>query len=369
MPVFEHLTVGLAERSYPILIGDSLLADILSHISPLKLQKKLFIITDQTVAPLYLDLLQNTLIQGGYEVEAVILKAGEQSKSFSTLETVLNTILSHQPERKSTLIALGGGVIGDLTGFVASILLRGINFIQIPTTLLAQVDSSVGGKTGINTAFGKNLVGSFYQPRLVLADISLLSSLPKRDLLSGYAEVVKYGLINNPDFFSWLEQQEDAIREGQQAILTQCVKISCNSKAAIVEADERESGVRALLNLGHTFGHALEAETGFGSQLLHGEAVAIGMVMAFQLSVRLGLCPETDLARVIAHFIKVGLPVTLTDIQKEWNIEALISHMYQDKKTEDGKLVFILTNGIGKAFIAKDIQAMEVKTMLEELVS
>lgn len=368
MEISHRLTVGLEERSYDIVIGEGLLAEAVSFLAPLKLQPKLFIITDKTVAALYLESFTVALTKAGYNVQAAVLEAGEQSKNFATLEYVLDSIMAHQPDRKSTLIALGGGVMGDLTGFAASILLRGVNFIQVPTTLLAQVDSSVGGKTGINTRFGKNLVGSFYQPRLVLADIALLASLPQRELLAGYAEVVKYALINQPEFFTWLETQEDAIKAGDKNVLAECVRVSCTSKAAIVEADEREGGVRALLNLGHTFGHALEAETGFGDRLLHGEGVAIGMIMAFQLSVKLGLCKPEDLARVEAHFKAVGLPCYLQDIQANWGPEALLSHMYQDKKTEGGKLVFILARGIGQAFIARDVDAKDVLGLLKELV-
>ncbi len=365
----QQITVQLDERSYNILIGEGLLQSIATHLADIvKLQQKLFVVTDSTVASLYLAPLMSALTEAGYMAEAVVLDPGEQSKSFATLETLLDAILQHQPDRKSTLIALGGGVIGDLTGFAASILLRGVPFIQIPTTLLSQVDSSVGGKTGINTRFGKNLIGSFYQPKLVLADTGALSSLPMQELLAGYAEVVKYGLINNAPFFDWLETNAAAIQARDNSFITECVKISCESKAAIVEADEREGGIRALLNLGHTFGHALEAETGFSSRLLHGEAVAIGMVLAFRLSVQLGLCDEEELTRVITHLQKVGLPTSPFDIQAEWNMDALISHMYQDKKTEGGKLVFILARAIGEAFIAKDVEEQQVRTMLASMV-
>jgi 3-dehydroquinate synthase len=255
-------------------------------------------------------------------------------------------------------------VIGDITGFAAACLLRGVRFVQIPTTLLSQVDSSVGGKTGINSAYGKNLIGAFYQPSLVLADISALATLPVREKLAGYSEVLKYGLIGDADFFSWLEKNGQAVMAGESAALTYAVTHSCKAKAAIVASDETEQGIRALLNFGHTFGHALEAETGFSDQLLHGEAVAIGMVLAFEVSVRLGLCPKADLERLRAHYRQLQLPETLPTIKKQWDTEALIQHMTRDKKAKNGQLTLVLTRGIGQAFTQHDVSPQLVREVL-----
>jgi 3-dehydroquinate synthase len=274
-------------------------------------------------------------------------------------------LLELKVERSSTLIALGGGVIGDVTGFAAAVLLRGIDCVQIPTTLLAQVDSSVGGKTGINTRRGKNLVGSFHQPRLVLADTGVLSTLPRRQLLAGYAEIVKYGLIGDPDFFAWLEGHGSAVIDGDPAARRHAVKASCAAKAAIVAADERERGTRALLNLGHTFAHALEAEVGYGDELLHGEAVSIGIVMAFELSARLNLCPWEDAARARRHLAAMGLPTGLdTENGRFWNTTNLVEHMSRDKKVKGGRISFVLARGIGQAFLSDDVAAAEVEALL-----
>jgi 3-dehydroquinate synthase len=271
-----------------------------------------------------------------------------------------------KPDRSTTLVALGGGVVGDITGFAASVLLRGVNFIQIPTTLLAQVDSSVGGKTGINSAHGKNLIGSFHQPQLVIADISLIASLPEREKMAGYAEMMKYGLINDTNFFSWLEQNANAMMKGDANLLTQGVIASCKAKSAIVSADEKEQGQRALLNFGHTFGHALEAETGFSNTLLHGEAVAIGMMLAFRLSVKMGLCSVPDYDRVRAHYQAMNLPDSPLCIQPKWDVDALVEHMEHDKKNRGGHLTLILTHGIGKAFIANHMEASQLRAFLHE---
>jgi 3-dehydroquinate synthase len=348
------LTLDLGKRSYDILIGENLFDKIPAHI-PLK---KTFIVTDKNVAAKHLKKLEAVLKKAGIAYKTKILSAGEQTKSFKNLQDVCEFLLKNKVERKTTIIALGGGVIGDLSGFAASIVLRGINFIQVPTTLLSQVDSSVGGKTAVNSAHGKNLVGSFYQPKLVVADTSTLKTLPKREFLSGYAEVVKYGLINRPDFFAWLDKND--IRKNIEKVVYE----SCKSKAEIVSQDEREGDVRALLNLGHTFGHAFEAETGYSSKLLHGEAVALGMVCAFKFSHQLGLCPKGDVEKVIAHFKKVGLPIDPRKYLKKWDVKKLISHMKSDKKVKDGKMVFILAKGIGKSFIADNIKETELKKFL-----
>ncbi len=286
----------------------------------------------------------------------------------------MNALLDQRPDRKTTLVALGGGVVGDLTGFAASVLLRGVDFIQVPTTLLAQVDSSVGGKTGINTRHGKNLVGAFYQPRLVLADTDVLDTLPRRELLAGYAEVAKYGLIDDPAFFEWCENNAADLLNGDAAKRTYAIEQSCRAKARVVAADERETtDLRALLNLGHTFAHALEAETGFGPDLLHGEAVGAGMAMAFDLSAKLGLCPAGDAQRVRAHLGAVGLPVRLRaiggDNKRRWDAARLIDHMRGDKKAEAERLTFVLARGIGKAFVTRDVDEGQLRGLLDAAVA
>jgi len=274
--------------------------------------------------------------------------------------------LEKKIERSTTLIALGGGVIGDLVGYTAASVLRGLPFIQVPTTLLSQVDSSVGGKTGINTHHGKNLVGAFYQPKLVLADTATLNTLDRRQLLAGYAEVVKYGLIDDLEFFEWLELHAQALIDGDMDKRRHAVLTSCAAKARVVAEDEREGGRRALLNLGHTFGHALEAETGYGDALLHGEAVSIGTVMAFELSQNMDLCPGQDTGRVAAHFDAVGLMADLSHLDTQgWTAEALLDHMSRDKKVEGGKLTFILTHGIGQAFISREVNVDALRALLD----
>lgn len=358
----QTLNVALDSRAYDILIGEGLLEKAGALMLPVLPQKRVIVVTDTEVAPRHLAPLVASLAKEGIRHTVIPLPNGESSKSFAMLERLLDTIMQEQPERKTTLIALGGGVIGDLVGFAASILLRGVPFIQIPTTLLAQVDSSVGGKTGINTKFGKNLVGAFYQPKLVIADTGVLNTLPLRQKQAGYAEIVKYGLIEDLPFFEWLEKNGQNVIAGDAQAVMRAVRISCQQKADTVIADEREAGKRALLNLGHTFGHALEAETGFGAELLHGEAVALGMVLAFRLSVAKGLCPAADAARVETHLAAVGLPTEITSIRKEWDIPALIHHCQQDKKVADGKMTFILARGIGKSFITQDVTREELES-------
>ena len=366
----DTISVDLGDRAYDIVVGTGLLSDAGSHIAPLVKIQPVIIVTDEHVAALHLATVRASLSAAGIATETIVLKAGESTKEFAGLEFLTSAILDLAPERASTLIALGGGVVGDITGFAASVILRGIDFIQIPTTLLSQVDSSVGGKTGINTRHGKNLVGSFYQPRLVLADTSVLDSLPRRELLAGYAEVVKYGLLGYPDFFSWLETNGAAILAGDNDARRHAVMTSCDAKAKIVAGDEREMGRRALLNLGHTFAHGLEAETGFGARLLHGEAVSIGMVMAFDLSMRLGLCPAKDAARVKRHFAAVGLPMGLDAVAGQtWSSDALINHMRLDKKVRDGRITFILARGIGDAFIANDVSLKDVEALLDNAIA
>jgi 3-dehydroquinate synthase len=368
------IRVELAGRSYDIAIGPGLIDQAGALCRPLLAAPKVTIVSDETVAPLYGARLAASFDKAGVKASTVTVPAGETSKEFGAFGKLMNELLDQRPDRRTTLVALGGGVVGDLTGFAAAVLLRGVDFIQVPTTLLAQVDSSVGGKTGINTRHGKNLVGAFYQPRLVLADTEVLDTLPKRELLAGYAEVAKYGLIDDPDFFAWCETNGDAVLAGDAAKRTYAIEQSCLAKARIVAADERETtDLRALLNLGHTFGHALEAETGFGGELLHGEAVGTGMAMAFDLSARLGLCPQADADRVRRHLGAVGLPMRLRaiggDNRRKWEAARLIEHMRGDKKADGGKLTFILARGIGKAFVTREVDEAALRSLLDDAIS
>lgn len=370
MTSFDSLEVSLGERAYDIKVGSGLLAQAGTLMAPVLRHKSVFVVTDEEVAALHLPTLEAALGAAGITFNSLVLPAGEQTKCFAKLEEVIDHLLAAGVERSSCLIALGGGVIGDLTGFAAAVTLRGLDFIQIPTTLLSQVDSSVGGKTGINTARGKNLVGSFHQPKLVLADMEVLETLPEREFLAGYAEVVKYGLINDPGFFAWLEENGPALIAGDRDLRRQAVLTSCRAKADIVAQDERESGLRALLNLGHTFGHAFEAEAGYGGGLIHGEAVALGMVMAFDLSVQMGLCPAADAARVRQHLKGSGLPVELSEIGTNvrsggWESSKLVAHMMRDKKVAQGRITFVLARGIGAAFLERDVELDRVGTLLE----
>jgi 3-dehydroquinate synthase len=368
------IRVDLAGRSYDIAIGPGLIDRAGELSRPLLAASRVVIVSDETVAPLYGARLAASFDKAGVTSASVTVPAGESSKEFASFARLMNELLDRRPDRRTTLVALGGGVVGDLTGFAAAVLLRGVDFIQVPTTLLAQVDSSVGGKTGINTRHGKNLVGAFYQPRLVLADTEVLDTLPRRELLAGYAEVAKYGLIDDPDFFAWCEANGAGVLAGDPARRAYAIERSCLAKARIVAADERETtDLRALLNLGHTFGHALEAETGFGSELLHGEAVGAGMAMAFDLSVRLGLCPPGDAERVRRHLGAVGLPMRLRaiggDNRRAWDAARLIDHMRGDKKAADGKLVFVLARGIGKAFVSREVDEAALRGLLDDAIS
>lgn len=363
----ERVHVALpGGRGYDILIGQRLLAEAGAHIAPFIKEKRVIVVTDETVARRYLHAFSNALSIQGITCTPVIVPPGEGSKSLTQLGKVLETILELSITRNTVLVALGGGVIGDLTGFAASILLRGIDFIQIPTTLLAQVDSSVGGKTGVNAKTGKNLIGSFHQPLLVLADVAALATLPERERKAGYAEIVKYGLIRDAAFFDWCEQNGAKVIANDAEAVTYAVKASCEHKAQVVAADEKEQGERALLNFGHTFGHALEAETGYSDVLLHGEAVAIGMVLAHQFSTAPGLCPETDTKRVIAHFKSIGLMTSPLDVRKDWDVDAIMHHFTRDKKATQNSLNFILTRGIGKAYVAKDVAAERLREFLQQ---
>ncbi|TVR81595.1 MAG: 3-dehydroquinate synthase [Rhodospirillales bacterium] len=364
------LRVELGDRSYDVVVGSDLLTTVGARLKPLLPTSRVVVVTDETVAPLYLAVVQGSLDEAGVAHQSVVLPTGERTKDFAHLEHLCERILVGGIERSSTVLALGGGVVGDIAGFAAGILLRGLGYVQVPTTLLAQVDSAVGGKTGINSRHGKNLVGLFHQPRLVLADVGTLATLDRRQRLAGYAEVVKYGLIGDPGFFAWLEQAGGSVVAGDIQAQQRAVVTSCAAKAAVVAADEREAGQRALLNLGHTFGHALEAETGFGDRLLHGEAVAIGMVLAFDLSVRLGLCEEDHAGRVRRHLAAVGLPTQVPRLDgRPLSAAALLQHMTRDKKVRDGRLTFVLARGIGRAFVARDVRMDVVHALLRDAVA
>jgi 3-dehydroquinate synthase len=362
----ERLRVDLGERSYDIVVGAGLIARVGGLIAPVLQRPRVFVVTDETVAERHLPAMERALADADITVDSLVLPAGEHTKDFGHLQNLVDALLERGVERRDTLIAFGGGVIGDLVGFAAAITLRGLAFIQVPTTLLAQVDSSVGGKTGINSVHGKNLVGAFHQPTLVLADTDVLDTLPKRELLAGYAEVVKYGCIDDSAFFTWLETHGVDAIEGDRSARRRAIVRSCARKAAIVAQDEREStGMRALLNLGHTFGHALEAECGYTNELLHGEGVAIGMVLAADLSVELGYCSAGDAARIRHHLAAVGLPTGFAHLPgRVVAPDRLVAHMHKDKKVQDGRLTFILLRGIGHAFRCRDVAPSAVHTLL-----
>jgi len=361
----DILNVDLGERSYPIHIGASLLTNAAAILKPHIGDGRVAIITDETVADLHLQTLLSGLDVSGIEI--IVLPTGERTKSFAVLQDVLDTLLKANFSRDDTLIAFGGGVIGDLTGFVASVLKRGCRFVQIPTTLLAQVDSSVGGKTAINTDAGKNLVGSFYQPKCVLIDTDVLATLDRRQMRAGYAEVLKYALINDLEFFDWLEENAGALLDGDKAALRHSILTSCTAKADIVRRDERERGERALLNLGHSFAHALEAQAGFDGTLLHGEAVSAGMLMAFEYAQGLGLCPGQDVQRLRAHLRSVKMP-TLADLPTAITNDSkqLFTYMGQDKKNTKTDMKLILTRGIGKAFVEPKADQDSVLNYLQQ---
>ena len=360
----ETVRVDLGARSYPVEIGPGVIDRLGPHLAKLLSATRALIITDDRVAPIYGDRVADSIRSAGFTCETLVVPAGESSKDLAVLGNLLDRMLRLGIDRKTPVVALGGGVVGDLAGFAAATALRGLPLVQIPTTLLAQVDSSVGGKTGINSPHGKNLIGAFHQPRLVIADTETLRTLPPRQTRAGYAEIVKYGLIDRPDFFAWLERSGTEVLNGHSASLTRAIGQSVRAKAAIVTADEQEAGQRALLNLGHTFGHAFEAEAGYGDILLHGEAVSIGMVMAFDLSVRLGLCAADDATRVRQHLSSHGLPIA-PPAGLTWTRDRLLSHMAKDKKAEGGALTFVLVGGIGQAFVAKGVEAAPVIDLLD----
>jgi 3-dehydroquinate synthase len=358
--------VALGTRAYDIVIGRGLIASLGERIAALRPGAKTAIVTDATVAKRHLATTEAALKSAGIESSAIVVPEGEGSKSYATFETVCEAIVAAHIERGDLVIALGGGVIGDLAGFAAASARRGLDFVQVPTTLLAQVDSSVGGKTGINSRHGKNLIGAFHQPILVVADTALLDTLPKREFRAGYAEVAKFGLLGDAAFFSWLEANWQDIFAGNTA-REHAIAVCCRGKAGIVARDERETGERALLNLGHTFGHALEAGAGFSGRLLHGEAVALGTALAFEFSARKGLIGEADAARARAHLAAVGLPTQLKDVPGGVpGIDVLMNLIAQDKKVNRGKLTFILVRGIGQAFVENDVSAAEVRAFLAD---
>ena len=363
----DIVSVSLGTRTYDIHIGENLLEETGRQIATLLNRPFTAIVTDENVAKFHLKALEASLAAAGIKSVSIILPPGEKTKSFTALADLCEKLLAAGVERRDKIIALGGGVIGDLAGFAAAILRRGIDFIQIPTTLLAQVDSSVGGKTGINTAHGKNLIGAFLQPVKVLADTGLLESLPARELAAGYAEVVKYGLLGDLSFFEWLEANAGLVMRGDAQARGHAIHKSCSAKAAIVTEDETEQGVRALLNLGHTFGHALESATGYSNRLLHGEGVAIGMVQAFRFSEHLKYCKPGTADRVARHLKAVGLPTHMSNIEGSLPpIADLVKIMRQDKKAQSGKLTFILARSIGDAFIAKNVSDHDVTAFLQE---
>ncbi len=363
----HRLEVALTQDRYPVLVGNGLVDRAGALLAPLLPQKRVAVVTDEIVAALHLPRLMSALADAGIAAEAVVVAPGEASKSLSTFGRVTDALLSQAVERRTTVLAFGGGVIGDLAGYAASSVLRGLPFVQIPTTLLAQVDSSVGGKVGINTAWGKNTLGAFHQPIAVLADTGTLSTLPLRELRAGYAEIVKAGLIGDPSLFAWCEDNGASLLAGDAALQAEAVHRACAFKASVVAEDEREEKPdgRALLNLGHTFAHALEAEMGYDGSLLHGEAVSIGLVLAFRLSVRLGMCPAQDAARLEAHLGALGLMTGIMGCGRPLPVDRLLAHMRQDKKTRDRQLTFILARGIGQACTCRNVDPEAVRAELD----
>ena len=365
--------VALGDRAYDIVIGRGVLASLGARVAALRPGVRTAIVTDRTVAKHWLEQTERSLAEAGIPTSRVIVEEGEVSKTYAGLEKVSEALIAARIERNDLVIALGGGVVGDLAGFAAAILRRGVDFVQVPTSLLAQVDSSVGGKTGINSPQGKNLLGAFHQPVLVVADTSVLDTLSPRQFRSGYAEVAKYGVLGDEAFFTWVEANHADIFSGGAA-REHAIATSCRAKAAIVSRDERENGERALLNLGHTFGHALEAATGFSDRLFHGEGVSVGMVLAAEFSAKLGMISEADAARVERHLASVGLPTHLQDIagfaqEGLADADALMALMAQDKKVKRGKLTFILLQAIGRAVVANDVEPALVRGFLQQKLS
>jgi len=362
-----NLPASTADRSYDILIGSGLLSQAGSLIAERLGQRTCLIISDSTVAPLYAAPLRTSLTAAGHHsLEPITIPAGEASKNFAHFVPLAEAALAQQPDRRTLIIALGGGVVGDMAGMLAALLLRGVDFVQIPTTLLAQVDSSVGGKTGIDGAAGKNMIGAFYQPRLVLADTTTLRSLPQRERNAGFAEIIKYGLIDQPDFFAWCEQNGQALLAGDETLLAEAIRQSCAAKAVIVAADEKEAGQRALLNLGHTFGHALEGISGFSNALNHGEAVAIGCALALRFSIKAGHCPPTALTRYETLCAACNLPTRPTATAHD--IPQLIQFMASDKKNSQGRITLILLHAIGQAFVQPGLRPEQITEFWQEIL-
>ncbi|HEY1425214.1 MAG TPA: 3-dehydroquinate synthase [Caulobacteraceae bacterium] len=365
MPVTTAIPVDVAGKPYEVMIGRGLIDRAGELIRPLLKRPRIAVVADQIVDGLHGARLADSLRAAGIEAHPVVIAPGEEAKSFAGLERLCDALLQLELDRGDLILAFGGGVIGDLAGFAAAILKRGIDFVQIPTTLLAQVDSSVGGKTAIDTPRGKNLIGAFHQPRLVLADLDVLRTLPRRELVCGYAEVIKYGLLGDAGFFDWLEANADRVLALDAAALSHAVRRSVEMKAEIVAEDEREAGRRALLNLGHTFAHALEAETGFSEALKHGEAVGLGCALAFRFSTVLGLCHGQDAGRATRAIAAAGLPTQLGDLKGgPFKADALVAHMAQDKKAEGGRLTFVLARRTGEAFVAKGVDAGAARAFL-----
>ncbi|MFT4121920.1 3-dehydroquinate synthase [Bradyrhizobium sp.] len=365
-----NVDVALGDRAYDIVIGRGVLTSLGERVARLRPGVRTAIVTDRTVAKHWLEPAEASLAAAGIPTSLIVVEEGEISKTYAGLEKVSEALIAAKIERNDLVIALGGGVVGDLAGFAAAILRRGVDFVQVPTSLLAQVDSSVGGKTGINSPQGKNLLGAFHQPVLVIADTAVLDTLSPRQFRAGYAEVAKYGVLGDEAFFAWLEKNHADIFKGGSA-REHAIATSCRAKAGVVSRDERETGERALLNLGHTFGHALEAATGFSDRLFHGEGVAIGMTLAAQFSAKLGMIGEADAARVERHLVEAGLPTRLQDIagfaqEGLADADALMALMAQDKKVKRGRLTFILLEAVGRAVIAKDVEPAPVRDFLEE---
>lgn len=366
----ETLHVPLAANAYDIIIGQGLIQDAGKWLEPVLKRPRVIIVSDEGLVDKFLTPLQASLESHGIASQAVTVKEGEQSKSFEGFESLINSLLALKPDRTTTIVALGGGVIGDLAGFCASVLLRGLDFIQIPTSLLAHVDSSVGGKTGINTRAGKNLIGSFHQPRRVLIDTDTLRSLPQRHMRAGYGEIVKYGVLGNAEFFGWLEEHGKRLLALEEDAIRHAIQTCCQMKADLVEWDEKEKDMRALLNLGHTFGHALEAETGYDGRVVHGEAVSIGMVMAARMSARMGMCGQDVEERIAAHLKSAGLPTSPNDIDKaDWNVNRLCGHFVNDKKVRDGKLTFVLLKSLGDADVVRDVDPAMAREVVESFIN
>ena len=367
-PVTVRLTMPAA--SYDVVIGDGLLAAAGRWVETLAPSGRTAVVTDRSVAALHLATLRLGLDAAQIAHVEIVLPEGERTKDFAHLEDLTRQLLDARIERGGLVLALGGGVIGDLTGLAASLLRRGVGIVHLPTTLTAQVDSAIGGKTAINTAHGKNLIGTFHQPRLVLADVGVLTTLPARELRAGYAEVVKYGVLGDRDFFVWLEDNGAAVLEGEGAARRHAVVQSVRAKSRIVAGDPFESGTRALLNLGHTFAHAFEAAAGYAGGILHGEAVSVGLVLVLELSTRLGHCPAADVERVRRHLASAGLPVAIADVAAPgWTADSLLAHMLQDKKVEAGAPVFVLVRAIGEAFISREVGLDAVRALLAEAVA